>query len=117
EGCPCFAEDPVEEVLDGRVPGQGRDEAEGRGNELGEFVQDLTGQGRLLSRRRLRCRPGGTRGASGELFLPNRVPPDDDLCRVPVEARADTGLPPDAATDVLPRGLAGPALQPLGVDE
>ena len=36
---------------------------------------------------------------------------------VPVEARADTGLPPDAAPDVLPGGLAGPALQPLGVDE
>jgi hypothetical protein len=33
---PGFAEDSVEEVLDGRVPGQGGDEPERRGYELGE---------------------------------------------------------------------------------
>src|SRR5215212_2656534 len=45
------------------------------------------------------------------------VPPDEDLHRAPVEARPDTGLPPDATPDVLPGRLAGSSLQSLGVDE
>src|SRR5215203_2904105 len=52
-----------------------------------------------------------------ELFDRVDVPSDDDLHGVPGKARADAGLSPDAAPDVLPGGLAGPALQPLGVDE
>jgi hypothetical protein len=35
-----FAEDSVEEVLDGRVPGQGGDEPERRGYEKGSFTND-----------------------------------------------------------------------------
>src|SRR5918995_3273586 len=52
-----------------------------------------------------------------ELFDRVDVPPDDDLGRVPVEARPDSGLPPDATPDVFPGGLAGSSLQPLGIDE
>src|SRR5215203_6644892 len=52
-----------------------------------------------------------------EFFDRIDIPSYDDLHGVPGEARADSGLPSDAAPDVLPGGLAGPALQPLGVDE
>src|SRR5215203_2906209 len=52
-----------------------------------------------------------------EIFDRVDVPPDDNFRGVPVEARPDAGLPPDAAPAVLQGGLAGPSFQPVGVYE